>query len=447
MGTKHTKRKNPAKWTDAFIKGLEPAGKPYKLAEDAPRGQGRLVVRVQPNGSREFFYRYRGRAGEVDKTLALGRYDPSGRNGKTLAGIREAFREIRDRQQETGDVKEAIRQEAMKDDANRRRGTLAQLLAAYADRLKAEGKPSHREAAGIFLRNVTRPFPTLAGRKAAEITSDDVRLILAKMVKAGITRGVNKARAYLGAAFSYGAEADHDPRTAAKDGVLFGIKANPVSLVPVISEYERVLDRILTEDELREYWRELDSVPIVQAATLRLNLALACQRPTQLLRADWESFDFIGNTLLLRDPKGRGGSRDHLLPLTPFALEQLKPLRQINGKAALPFSTKGKRPLSIDTLTGAVAEISSRLEKRKMPAFQQRDLRRTAETMLQKLGIDREVRAHLLSHGRSTGVQGKHYERYDFLKEKREALEKWSRYLERIISGKAAKVVSIKGAA
>lgn len=64
--------------------------------------------------------------------------------------------------------------------------------------------------------------------------------------------------------------------------------------------------------------------------------------------------------------------------------------------------------------------------------------------MLQKLGIDKEVRAHLLSHGRSKGVQGKHYERYDFLAEKRTALEKWGDHLQRIIDPKRqAKVIKL----
>jgi integrase len=156
----------------------------------------------------------------------------------------------------------------------------------------------------------------------------------------------------------------------------------------------------------------------------------------------------MGMTLLLRDSKGRGGSRDHLLPLTAFSLEQLKPLREVNGNGSPPFSSDGKRGLVVETLSDAVRGVSKRLKREQsIPKFGQRDLRRTAETMLQKMGIDREVRAHLLSHGRTKGVQGKHYERYDFLTEKRAALEKWARHLERIITGKAAKVVAIKGGA
>jgi hypothetical protein len=61
----------------------------------------------------------------------------------------------------------------------------------------------------------------------------------------------------------------------------------------------------------------------------------------------------------------------------------------------------------VETLSKAVAEVAAKLKNaKKIEPFDQRDLRRTAETMLQKLGVDREVRAHLLSHGRNQGVQG-----------------------------------------
>lgn len=65
--------------------------------------------------------------------------------------------------------------------------------------------------------------------------------------------------------------------------------------------------------------------------------------------------------------------------------------------------------------------------------------------MLQRLGVDKEVRAHVLSHGHSQGVQGKHYERYDFLAEKRAALEKWADHLQRIIDPKReGKVIKLR---
>src|SRR5712692_8237569 len=54
----------------------------------------------------------------------------------------------------------------------------------------------------------------------------------------------------------------------------------------------------------------------------------------------------------------------------------------------------------LETLSNAVREVSDKLHRsHKVPKFQLRDLRRTCETMLQKLGVEKEVRAHLLSHG------------------------------------------------
>lgn len=436
-------------FTDPFIRGLKPRASTYKLAEHAPKGDGRLIVRVMPNGVKEFFYRYR--TSGQDKTLSLGRYDPAGRNGKTLAGIRAGLRTNRNLQRDTGDVKAHLLEQERKDEVERRRGSFAQLLAAYVDSLKAANKPSAKQIEGIFRRNVIKPFPQIANRKASDVEPGDIQQILARMVKAGITRQVNVTRAYLRAAFSFGMGADHDPRTLASEGALFGLKGIPVLGKP-IKEYENTRERTLDPDELRAYWKALEVLPVAQRATLRFNLALACQRGTQLLRASWSDFNFTDTTLLLRDTKGRGGSRDHLLPLTSFALEQLKPLRELNEKKARPgepspppFSADGKRRIVVNTISHAVRDISKSLKKKQgIPVFQARDLRRTAETMLQELGIDREHRAHLLSHGRTRGVQGKHYERYDFLDEKRVALEKWAHHLQRIIDAKqSAKVIEL----
>lgn len=436
-------------FTDPYIRALKPKATAYKLSEHAEKGEGRLVVRVLPSGTKEFFYRYR--TNDQDKTIALGRYDPAGKNGKTLAGIRTALRSRRDVQRETGDVKAHLAAEKRASALEARKGSLEQLLKAYTDWLRAADKPSAADVESIFRVHVIKPFPALANGKAKDVAPNDIQTILARMVKAGITRQVNKARANLHAAFNYGGKADNDPRTTAKEGVMFGLTGNPVSLVPVIAEYERTGERVLDEVELRLYWKALADLPRVQCATLRLNLALACQRPTQLIRARWPQFDFKEATLLLRDAKGRGSARDHLLPLTDFALKQLQPLRDLNGgpvkageEGPTPFSSVGKYPMANKTLTDAVSDVSKILKKtHRVPKFDQRALRRTAETMLQKMGMDKEVRAHLLSHGRSKGVQGKHYERYDFLSEKRIALERWADHLQRIFDGKSAKVVQI----
>ena len=476
------------KFTDKNLKPLLRATEAQAPAEMTVRGEGSFIVRVRPIASKEdgkpsgkafvqFYYRYR-KSGR-DNWIYLGRFDPDGVVGITLDAARAKLREVRAEQIVNGDVKayrereherkrleaeiairrgreelERLRTEEAKKRAEAKTGTLRQLLAAYVQSLRDKGKLSADAVEGIFRRNVLEPFPELADTKANAVRDTDIHKILNRMHRKGIRRHVNTTRSYLRAAYAYGIGAHLDVTNNAQADHAFNLTSNPADNIKHRRDLERVGERVLSADELREFWKALEAQPLVTRCAIRFNLALACQRPTQLLRAPWKAFDFTEGkeTLLLRDAKGhaKAKEREHLLPLTAFALEQLKPLREANAKAKAgsPFTADGKRVTAIDTLSHAVREVSDALteatkkQEETIAPFQLRDLRRTAETMLQQLGVDKEVRAHLLSHGRGQGVQGRHYERYDFLPEKRAALEKWARHLERIIEGKTAEVIA-----
>ena len=91
-------------------------------------------------------------------------------------------------------------------------------------------------------------------------------------------------------------------------------------------------------------------------------------------------------------------------------------IAQINAERRLgrPLS-KGEKPQKSDFL----------------PAWQHRDLRRTVETRLAKLGVRQEIINRLLNHaiGSITTV----YNQYEYFDEKREASQKWSDELDRIV--------------
>lgn len=55
--------------------------------------------------------------------------------------------------------------------------------------------------------------------------------------------------------------------------------------------------------------------------------------------------------------------------------------------------------------------------------------------MLAGLGFNSDLRAQILSHGMG-GIQQKHYVRYDFEREKRDALQRWEAHLEDIKAGR-----------
>jgi integrase len=65
--------------------------------------------------------------------------------------------------------------------------------------------------------------------------------------------------------------------------------------------------------------------------------------------------------------------------------------------------------------------------------FRGHDLRRTAATMMTSMGIPRSTVSKILNHV-EPGVT-KIYDRYSYDKEKREALEAWSKQLALMVSG------------
>jgi len=426
--TKTTKRRDPITFTDAYLRGLKPDTIAYRRIEWSRRGAGRLVVEVEPDGTKRFWFRYRLHG--ADRLVTLGTFDPTGRSGLTLAKARTKADDQRAILREHGDVKKHRAALRRKEDDEARRGSLGDLCTGYVEHLKATGKTSARAVECSLLLHVKGAMPKLWKRPAAEITGEDVRDILAKIVKAKRTRTYNKTRSYLHAAFRWGAASALDPRHKAVEGKRFALTTNPVALVPVVAEWNRAGDRALSDDDLAHYLRAIDAVDDVQGAALRFLLLLGGQRVVQVLRAPWSAYDFEGRTLLLRDPKGRGAARDHLLPLSPSALAIVAPYQSLNRKAPGPFSGDGKRTMHAATLTKLVTDISADLHaKHKVAPFTLRDLRRTAETTMSKLGVAKDVRAHLLSHGRTSDVQAKHYDRDDHLPQKTAALATWEAYL------------------
>ena len=327
-----------------------------------------------------------------------------------------------------------------------RLGSFDQLLDSYVQNLRDRGRVSARQVETAFARAVKVPFSDLCAIRAKDVTAGDIQQILARLVRRGVRRQVNLVRSYLRAAFEHGTKSDHDPTRLAHDGPIFEIAVNPVGQVPRKPEFEKVGDRHLSADELRRFWHALDEAEAVPRAFIRFDLCLGGQRAVQLLRAAWRAYDFPNSTVLLRDPKGRGGiARDHLVPLTKMALDVLEPLRAQNERAAGPFVTRGEQSLHPSTVSKVVVQIWQRLAaedgqngvENPIPRFVFRDLRRTCETQLAFLGVNLEIRAQLLSHGRS-GVQAKHYDRHTYIAEKRRALKKWAQHLTRVIGGEDA---------
>lgn len=438
--------------TDAVIRDLEPPAKGkriiYDSHRDAPRGFG---LRITAAGTKAFILRYQ-RANR-DRIATIGTYPTW-----SPKAARERARELRQAIDQGQDPLEAERArkaaeaasnaEADREREARERFTLAALCAVYTNHLDAQGKTrSTADARSKFKVHLLERHPKIAATPAREITPEQIALIVRTVMETGKTRTAGMLRSYLNAAFSAARKAPYDAHLPS-ELIPFAVTANPVEPIATIPVQRG--DRTLTPDELSAYLDALgDELPDM---ALRLALLAGGQRIAQLLRARVRDFDPLYKTLLLWDGKGRRQqARAHLVPLGPEGAALVETLitratddaerrAQRYREPADPnpslFLSRGR--VMADTSPGKrLVEIMPKIG---CPAFDLRDVRRTVETLLASIGISKDVRAHLLSHGLS-GVQAAHYDRHDYLSEKRAAVEAWERYLERIRTGESANVV------
>lgn len=445
--------------------------------EDGARGEGRLRLRASPHGNIAYFFRYSTnglqRQLRIDKeTLS----DARAEGDRFSLLYRQGITDLHQHAKLEAMAKQArlAAQAAQLDvmrleaEAKARQGTLGQLLDGYVEDMERRNKTSSKEVRGALKLNVLTPFPALVAKPAKDITPYDVSAILRHCLTrpvAGKGRGVRltpanatngkkrqcaKLRAYLQSAFAFGLGFDLNPLRAA-DAVLFGLTANPVRDVPTIEGADQANTWSLTKEELKAVLLAAEDLPERRRAIALAMLYLAGQRTEMLCRVTWgDLFDDgeHGAVLRLVDLKGGKGTppRIHLLPMTERLTEIMAPLLALQGSDAPgPFSLRGKMAITPGTALGIFQELGDSLAVAgKTRRFTWRNVRVTVETHLASLGVDQERRAWLLSHGRS-GVQMRHYDRYSYLPEKRQDLDKWARYLDQLASGETAKVVQLHG--
>ena len=456
---------------------------PQWLVDDASLPAGSLVAYIgakpaRGDVTRSFYYRWR--HGGRQERLLIGAYAQDGEStpgpepggALSLKGARQRARLLADLVHSSeGDLRayfERLRQAAKEARAAEQRareaaqaaaqaealaaerGSLTRLVEGYLTGLEAAGKPSAKDARNLLTNHVIEAFPVLAARKAAEVTPADLRPVFARLIETDKGRTAAKVRSYLHAAYRLAGVAELDA-TAPSALLGFGITANPVAVTPTLAKFNKVGERALGEAELGAYLRELLADTGIRASTkgaLLLSLVLGGQRPEQLLRVTAADIDLDDGIIQLRDAKGRRQQpRLHVLPVTPLADEIIRDLRARHPGEHYLFIAQRNVRVRLETLSKVVAEIAARMVAActATAPFKLSDLRRTCETHLARLGVNREVRAQLQSHGMGNIID-RHYLRHQFLDEKRNALLAWERELERLAlgNGKAAQLAATK---
>lgn len=297
--------------------------------------------------------------------------------------------------------------------------TFGALMEAYLSEMERAGKSSAYDTANTIANHV-QPHLDLWGKPANDLTLDDVLSILEPLTEVGKLTTARKVRAFIRRAYALGERA----RTSAQASAFrhFGISHNPVADSSAIEGANRPRERALSLSELQALWYRINDAEEPGGPLLRAYLLLGGQRLEQLRRATVANL--ADGQLTLWDPKGkRQQPRRHEVPVLPEADTAIREMRGAGLGPYLFTRTQGETPADRSRTGKMVKAISSQmLETGESTApFTLGDLRRTVETRLAAAGIQSDTLAQLQSHGLS-GVQWRHYNRYDYHAEKLTAL-------------------------
>lgn len=344
-------------------------------------------------------------------------------------------------------------------------GTTRQLFELYIENLEKDGKQRSADQIRMALIDgKKKDCESILSMKAKDVKKSHIAGIKARIAERGSEVQANRVRTYLHAAFNFGLTYMDEDRWHNKyvAGEIpdFGLDSNPVALIKRNARVEQPRKRYLDKSELVKVWQALNPDRFQSELSLVLKLLLSTgQRVEEVLQAEWSEFDF--EDMLWRIPAERRKTRsknpvDHLVPLTYFHLQLLEEVKTFSGDSPYLFPRRtGKDeekagPRGSDALSQAVYRFcrpSKESKRQPFEPFVPKDCRRTFKTLAGSIGIGLEMRNRLQGHA-FQDVGSQHYDQWDYMDDKRTAMEKYCAWLDELIHGKKeSNIVDFKGGA
>ena len=326
----------------------------------------------------------------------------------SLADARERCRETRLMIDKGIDPQAAVKAVAF--------GSVKDLLDNYIKNMESSGKKTSEEVK----YRVTKDCANLFELPANTITPIHIRNILHTIIKRGSEVEANRVRSYLHRMFVLGIHHDHDPKMMGNK-FTFNLSTNPVDAVPKNHAAESIGDRALSFAEIKLLWNDTTLSPRFLIAVKLL--LLYGGRSSEVIEATKEELDF--NSMVWALPPVRTKNKKWLLlPITPMAkqlFDELWPYTR-NSPFLFPARYRDDKPINETSLGHAISKITC------IDRFIPRDLRRTVKTRMGEIGIEKSIRDRIQNHALND-VSSTHYDRYDYLIEKRNAILTWENSL------------------
>jgi integrase len=400
--------------THRFVESVQPGPARTEFPDGAAPGLYLVVQPVTGTKSWAIRYRHNGRNAKV----TLGR---AGDGGLSLSAARAAAAAHRHRLDRGAAVTAvtAVTPKAVGGEDRIEMAIVSFLERhAYAKTRRSTAEKAER----IFNREI---LPRWRGRNLNDIRKADVIELVEDIAASGHGYLANRVLAQLSKFFNW---------LVARDV----LAVSPVTRVEKPFK-EKVRSRLLEDAELRALWLACEGDgPFGQA--LRVLICTGARRD-EVSRMRHDEIDVKRREWKLSGERSKN-RREHVIPLSSQVWTIIEAQPRF-ADCPYVFSADGKKPITgwdkAKVRISAKAGIAAK-------TWRLHDLRRTAASRMQKLGISVPVIEKALNHisGTFRGIVGV-YQQHDYADEVRIALQRWADRVEEIVGGKPAKLFTLRG--
>lgn len=216
------------------------------------------------------------------------------------------------------------------------------------------------------------------------------------------------------------------------------LAANPAAGIERYPEDPR--ERRFTKAEIKALWSAFESAGYPYGTMCQV-LLLTGARLGEIRLLKWKEVNLEAGLINLEGDRTKSG-REHLLVLSNAAGDVIRQTPAFKHEAmdADAFVFEGRGGNAFAGLSKAKESVD---EKSKVKDWRVHDFRRIVGTELASLRVRPHVIAWILGHA-DQSVTAKHYNKYEYEAERREALELWADHLLNVIVADK-KVVPIRG--
>ena len=386
-------------------------GKRVEIFDSVVSGLG---LRVTPNGYRSFFYRYRFN-GKI-KRYTIGKFEPP---ALTVSKARDEAKEIRVRVTK-GEDPQGEKQRSKYTETPKTIGELAELFKEQY--INKELKASTQKTYKSRLNKIVKKF---GKHSVDDLTRAEIKRFLKGIAK-DHPYSANRVQAIFSKMYSFAIKEEYTQNHPLKKLEKFG--------------EERQRDVNYSSKEIRALWDAITEEREPMQSVIKM-LLICGQRLGETSRMKWADID-RENALWIIPKEETKGKKTHVVPLSDMAIEILEKLHPLTGNSDFVFRSPNKENAPLSHFGGVAKRIRDRT---KFTGFKLHDLRHTVITGMISIGVDFVHVGKTVAHkglGKEYVVTNR-YAHYEYVEEKRKALQRWSNHLQQVITGKETKIFKI----